>query len=302
MNNAQVAHKWAAQTTNAGKGSSFYYEGRTIYSYGRHFPIATFTDAVDANGERVVLFTSQGYSNSTAKHINHARSALNGLNVRVFSVPEVDTCAVSHARNVDAYAARFVESLEKASRARKYSAMHMADAEKAQADAADYCAIFGQELPASLAEEINPELVAKLREAAKAEALREAAKREADIAARAAEYEIKAAAWRAGGCPHALEMWRFAGHHTLLRVKGDTIETSRGAVVPVDVAGWLFKAAKLARKVGRGETFRGAPGELSRVGVYNLREIKADGSLVIGCHELTFAEIERCAASLGVSA
>lgn len=47
-------------------------ESRTLYSYGTHFPIAKIDNAGNC------FFTTRGYSNSTAKHISLAESALAG--------------------------------------------------------------------------------------------------------------------------------------------------------------------------------------------------------------------------------
>lgn len=48
-------------------------ESRTLYSYGTHFPIAKIDNAGNC------FFTTRGYSNSTAKHISLAESALSGF-------------------------------------------------------------------------------------------------------------------------------------------------------------------------------------------------------------------------------
>lgn len=69
----QCAHAWAHQLTEAGHASNFYFTGRTIFSYGSHFPIATI------DGDRV-FFTTERYSTSTAKHVSRARSAVSHLN------------------------------------------------------------------------------------------------------------------------------------------------------------------------------------------------------------------------------
>lgn len=60
MNNQQIAEAFARGATT-GKGSNLFIDGKTIYSYGRHFPVATRT-------ARGMLFTSRGYSRTTAKH------------------------------------------------------------------------------------------------------------------------------------------------------------------------------------------------------------------------------------------
>lgn len=74
FNSSELAHIWAAQTQNEGRVNSFYFDGATIYSYGRHFPIAT----IEGNN---VLFTMRSYSNTTAKHINKAYRAVSHKNI-----------------------------------------------------------------------------------------------------------------------------------------------------------------------------------------------------------------------------
>lgn len=69
FNNNELAHIWAGQTQSEGRAGSFYFYGKTIYSYGSHFPIAT----MDGNN---VLFTKRTYSNTTAKHIGLTRRAI----------------------------------------------------------------------------------------------------------------------------------------------------------------------------------------------------------------------------------
>jgi len=71
MNNTQICEKFAQGHTK-GKGSNIFIEGDTIYSYGRHFAMAK------RHGYNSYLFTTRGYSNSTAKHLSHLRRALSG--------------------------------------------------------------------------------------------------------------------------------------------------------------------------------------------------------------------------------
>lgn len=78
MNNNEVAHLWANQSRKEAKGSHFYFEGDTIYSYGPHFPIARlFTHP--ASGKTCVLFTSEGYSVTTTRHKSIVLSACSHL-------------------------------------------------------------------------------------------------------------------------------------------------------------------------------------------------------------------------------
>lgn len=96
MNNAQVAHSWAQQTNRSGKGSHFFFEGKTIYSYGYHFPIARFSSPNE------VLLTTQTSSVSTSRHIGYVRQAIR-QDATVFHV--VDVGADSKARHLDNFVA-----------------------------------------------------------------------------------------------------------------------------------------------------------------------------------------------------
>lgn len=71
---SEVAHLWANKVQSEARTSSynFYFEGDTIYSYGRHFPIAIHKDGF-------VLFTKRRYSNTTAKHISCVAQASSHL-------------------------------------------------------------------------------------------------------------------------------------------------------------------------------------------------------------------------------
>lgn len=77
LNHRQVAERWtdaAGDPRDSARGFNVYFVGPTIYSYGPHFPIASFVQG--STGERKVLFTSRSYSNSTGKHKRHVRNAL----------------------------------------------------------------------------------------------------------------------------------------------------------------------------------------------------------------------------------
>jgi hypothetical protein len=76
FNNSDVPHIWSQQSQDAGRNSngSLFFEGATIFSYGKHFPIAT----IEGND---VLFTLSSYSNTTAKHISKARGAISHKNI-----------------------------------------------------------------------------------------------------------------------------------------------------------------------------------------------------------------------------
>ena len=73
--NSELAHTYANQSQQSGRNSSgsFYFDGKTIYSYGRHFPIAKIV--TNEQGLECMLFTYRSYSNSTSKQISIVRNA-----------------------------------------------------------------------------------------------------------------------------------------------------------------------------------------------------------------------------------
>lgn len=65
-------------------GYRVFFEGKTIYSYGRHFPIASVTEI---QGKQFILFTTRGYSNTTAKHKRIVWRMI--MEARMYNAPEV---------------------------------------------------------------------------------------------------------------------------------------------------------------------------------------------------------------------
>jgi len=71
-NNRQIA-EWFAEGKTSGRTKHLYIEGDTIYSYGSHFPIA---QRIVLGGETAYLFTTGGYSTTTARHKSLVRHAI----------------------------------------------------------------------------------------------------------------------------------------------------------------------------------------------------------------------------------
>jgi hypothetical protein len=77
----QLAHVWAQQSQDDGRTSngSLFFSGRTIYSYGHHFPIATFHPK-----KSLVFFCNASYSNTTNKHQRYVYGAVDTLATVVY--------------------------------------------------------------------------------------------------------------------------------------------------------------------------------------------------------------------------
>ena len=85
FNTGEIAHIWANQTQQDGRNSqgNFYFTGKTIYSYGSHFPIAT----IEGNN---VFFTLRSYSSTTSGHISDTRRAISHKTIiYCYEVPTV---------------------------------------------------------------------------------------------------------------------------------------------------------------------------------------------------------------------
>lgn len=83
MNNSMVAHLWANEKKESGKGSNFFFEGRSIYSYGYHFEVGRIVR--NKCGEKAYLLNDKYYSSFTCEHQRCVRSAIS-TGSKVFSV------------------------------------------------------------------------------------------------------------------------------------------------------------------------------------------------------------------------
>lgn len=294
MNNSQVAHLWANQSRDSARGSNMFFDGRDIYSYGRHFKIATI---VERKGKgRAVLFTTRSYSSSTGKHKNHVSGALRGLNMPVFYVPELDAhahglTADRHARNRESYKADIASVLQSAARARSHAAFYVERAEGLTADANEYAAFFNLAWRLK-APNAGAEGMAKIRETVKKHAARAAARTRKAQKELTAKYEKAAAEFRAGADLTTL-MRDYRGVRgvnggSLLRIQGDNVQTSRGAEVPIADArrACMFVATIRAR----GETWQ-RNGERFPVGDFQLDRVSAEGDVNAGCHFIEWSEV-----------
>lgn len=83
MNNSMVAHLWANEKQESANGSNFYFEGESIYSYGRHFEVGRIVR--NKRGEKAYLINDIYRSSSTSKHQCCVRNAI-PTGSKVFSV------------------------------------------------------------------------------------------------------------------------------------------------------------------------------------------------------------------------
>lgn len=279
MDYSQCAHLWANRSREhgtAGRGRMFFRDD-VIYSYGGHFPIAR-------HYKGVVLFTTRGYSVTTAGHKSCVLSACRHLTV--FHVEDV--LAKPSGKTVKEYAGRINHLIGELRRARN---PHSGSLRSLVDEANRFCQTFKFKTRFSLPDDIEAldakgEAWRERRDERRAEAR---AKREKLLAAMSAERIEK---WLAGD---SVATHLLYGLPVYLRARGDTMETSRGAKVPLADAERTFGFVKKLRDAGREWQ---ANGEQHPIGEFRLSAVNAQG-VVAGCHRVSWEEIERFAKSQG---
>ena len=270
MNNADVPHRWAQRAGGSGKGSNFFYDGDTIYSYGRHFPIAKHVDS--PKGVHFIVFNPETYSITTSRHQSYTRRAIRS-DVQVISADPRDT--------VTQWAEELTKSCEgaykKFERARTNKPWYAARFESLQSQLQFLKEQYDLDL-------VIPEIenMAALLEQQK---LREEEQERAKAILAAADVD----AWKRGTrsqCPHTSKIH--------LRVNGENIETSWGANVPLTVAPGLWTAVETCRTTKSVYL----PITAFEVGHYKLNSIRENGDVVIGCHTIQYDELRRIAVQL----
>lgn len=298
---AEICHLWAHQLRERAHkaGANHYqlfFEGKTIYSYGRHFAIAS----IFGKANNFVAITTQKYSNTTAGHINEVKSALSHF------APENKIYCSDPEQAING---RHITNLQTFERAAKHAAEGLAKAKKPaiyfnqiteQKNMFDrYCAAFKIKTKKKdypyLNIQATPEDLAKIKKQAAAEKERkERAERVAEIKAMSQlNYWLQGLKYSdvdADGSnqlvkpPHGLK-------HTYLRIQGANVETSKGITIPIDTARrfylWYVGTAAAGGCLNCDKDILG----------YKVTQANAQG-LVIGCHDITRAEIDKIAALL----
>lgn len=227
-----------------------------------------------------------------------------------------------HADNMLIMQNEYMELLKKLSRAKANAENYVTDLgllrEKAQAYGKFFRVTFnGKRFPV-----VTPEVIARAKDVTQKDAARKA-KQTAERNQRNRERaEMNAAAYIAGTerlawetkqyvtvptlgkiVAKQAEAWIAGGESrpdnsgiTLLRVRGDEVETSRGATFPL--AHGLKALPYIRAIVASGEAWH-RNGKTIHLGAYQIDSIEG-GVIVAGCHELPVSEVERLAASLGV--
>lgn len=302
----QVAHVWAQQSQPSGKNKSgnIYFRDTTIYSYGRHFPIARFVSP------GVVLFTDRDYSRTTSGHKQDCRRALSGKIELIFCHNPEANSPREHSVNHQTMVADYRTLLHSASKARGRRADLLRQAEVTRRKANEYRKRFCKGAMSSCP--VLPEIadldneLARMDAADKARATRAANAKAKREAAALAEWENGARdEWKRDG-KIDLDRWpaidaarsHWSAPTDFRLTDADTVRTNLGAEFPRSHCRKAFQAIARCRKAGK--TWE-RNGQQIRVGYFQIDRIEASGDIVAGCHRIRWQEIERFAAEIGLT-
>lgn len=303
LGTSQVAHVWANQLQQDARNShgNFFFEGKTIYSYGRHFPIAVLT----GENNHYCLFTTRSYSNTTTKHIYDVRRAASHKEIIYCFNPD-EAARNNHERNINQFFFEIdtiAKNLENARKPEKY----FSQIESVKDQLNKYCSFFKIKLTKAQKNKISFTNAKEYKEAViKANA---AFKRE-----NAAKYKLGQkvytngiAAWKefkeeqykkklsAKEQTAYYHFVRESGEEisvTNLRTNCEVIQTTKHIELPVNVAKRYYDFYK--RIVSKG----GCKGNCNyKMLEYEVSEASKD-FLVVGCHNIPASEIKEIAAKL----
>lgn len=288
-NHQEVAHVWAQQNQSEGRASRMFFDGKSIFSYGRHFEIARFIT------DDVVFFNRRRYSSSTAKHQSYTRRAVSHK-----TVFEVDSFE-DHKANVDYFLKTIENLLLQTVRGNAKNVEWRINEVKGEIiSARDYVLTFNKSKKLFTKDQLkaiedyyarrdnllSAEQKAKLKE--KIQAIKAADKKKAAAAEvlrlqRLAERQQALNEWAEG----SITNHSFHDMPVRLRIMNDEIQTSKGAQVP------LIEARKLWHMLQDRKDVSGM-----RVGHYTVTSCDAV-NLTVGCHVIPLKEVFRMAVKLG---
>jgi hypothetical protein len=274
----EVAHYWANKVQIEGKAGNVFFYNETIYSYGRHFPIAKHYN----NG--LILFTTRSYSVTTSGHVSMVRSAITyGANILYCHSPE-------NPQSKDNYdsAIRDIEyNLKKAIKARQRKREYLRYAEHTYNQLRELIKTFkikGWKVPKydfSIPENVLVVMKEKERKA-DAKRKRQEAKQRKQDKLDMVEFLMDVKRWKTGEIKSAYSVKhsRFINEADFCRINEDRVESMRSADIP------LKEAILALKRIKTGKSIKGL-----QLGHYTVINYDKE-ALTIGCHKFLQSEID----------
>lgn len=297
VSSREVAHLWAHQAQDEARnsGGTLYFRGDTIYSYGSHFPIARRVRA------GLVLFTTDSYSVTTAKHISYVRQAI-PLSWEVILVTRPDESPDWLLQGVHNEIEEAMKRMVTPRTRRTTKDRLFGEIAGLVAKGNRLAEIFEITLDGSTGPR-KPFAMPESLEAIRAEVEERKRQREEEERIAAERYRERQKADRAQRrieYAAVMERWRNSSDYihipyglpTMLRIVGNEVETSYGARFPVAHA---RRGLRLVRSVmASGQEYNHTDHSF-HLGSYVIQKIETNGNVTAGCHYVEWSEIERIA-------
>ncbi len=285
----EVAHIWASQSQYEGSASRIFFEGQVIYSYGRHFPVARFAPEFG----NVVLFTDRGYSSSTGKHKTIIRGAIPGN----FNVVYCESPIATPEYNLGKWQSIVTRlRADFAAKTLRISRGNLAvEIFKTCESAIVFCMALKIDAP-EWTNETNDEMTARdyVYELSKAREVKKEAKQKELQRLAAIDAADRITLWQNG---ENVPQNGFSYCATLLRLKNDEIQTSRGANIPVADALKLWPL--LLRVKQSGKTMEAGLHQIN-LGAYRFNSFDGQ-TLIVGCHSIAWDQLALMAEQLNLT-
>lgn len=279
----EIAHIWANQLQESARNSAnnLFFEGATIYSYGRHFEIAKHV--TNEKGDKAILFNKNKYSNTTAKHIQLVRNGSSHL-TKIY-VPDV---ANNKYFNFESWV-RECEAIAKNLLKAKKPEIYLNQISVIANEVKEYTNFFGYDIPQPLQDVLN---ITNKEEYTNYQnsALERAKKENEEQVKKAKKDSLKQIKEFKDG--KRSTVWNRLGKDYLrYNETSKRVETSQGIEIPVIIAERFYKQILKINSKG------GCTDCEAKLMEYNVKEINKS-YIVIGCHNVDIKEISKIALQL----
>lgn len=291
-NSEELSHVWAHKLAPEGSTPlrtpygggpavrSAFFEGDFYYSYGDHYCAGRHLP------EGYVAINTESRSVTTNAQVSELRRATAHLKQLAICHPDQLIGRVCTFTEADVQ-----ELLAKAAKAREKRQSYLLEASKRIEDFNVFARLLKSKLRIPV---LNVEGWDAKAHAAALKAADEKRRKKADALRKKQEAEKAEdiASWRMGWSSYAP-----SGLAVMLRLNlaKDKVQTSRSAEIPVEDARKLWPIIERVRKGGKDYEVG------MQLGHYRLTKIHKDGSITVGCHDISFAELEGIAHQLGLT-
>lgn len=313
----QVAHIWANNPELNIKCKNAFVENKAIYSYGYHYPMAVLL------GDEIAVLNDVASTHTTNRHrsvvfgaVSHKQRFLvnnTELLKQIIVTQAQHNCDYfkQNKETLKTFLENYIKSqlVNAANNAAKRKKPDLIRRELSVGiryynDACAIAAFFNIKISTKIhnqakrLQENSTEVIAIHKKELEAEA-----KKRAKIQAERDKEKMQVAlsvlpSWLEGAELDYKERDAiFSAPSQFLRIKGEEIETSRGATFPIEHAKKAFSFVVACRNSGK--TWH-KNGQQIRVGHFNLNSIDKHGNVVAGCHKVAFEAIEPIAKKLGL--